>query len=231
MTEPTLLADAPEFDALKARFDQRAAEWESLSDDEQQRRIAAHKDEIERQTELEQRAEIAKRLQQMPPRFADCTIELPELRSWCDGILATPSGSDVKGLVIVGPTGVGKSGNLWGVYRYLVENGFSRDIRVANAASFISQQRFGGHDDPRAEFDRIARVAVLGLDDLGTHKQSEFTEERLYELVNIRYELCLPTLYTSNVYDLGNLLGDRIASRLVETCDMVEMAGQDRRRK
>jgi DNA replication protein DnaC len=42
----------------------------------------------------------------------------------------------------------------------------------------------------------------------------------------------LPSIFTTNLplADLRSGLGDRIASRLVETCDRVMLTGSDRRR-
>jgi DNA replication protein DnaC len=96
----------------------------------------------------------------------------------------------------------------------------------------------------KAELDRIARVPLLLLDDLGSAKASEWVEEITYRLINERYNNCKPTIFTSNYPGIAPrdeagralgpgldlILGDRIVSRLVESTDVVDMVGVDRRR-
>lgn len=72
---------------------------------------------------------------------------------------------------------------------------------------------------------------LLFLDDIGSEKPTEWVQERFYLLINKRYNEMRPTVYTSN-YSVGELaarLGDRIVSRIVETCEIVKLEGVDRR--
>jgi len=85
-------------------------------------------------------------------------------------------------------------------------------------------------DEPEYLFDFYG---LLFLDDLGAEKMSEWVAEQFYLILNFRYEAKLPTIITSN-YSLGELserLGDRIASRIAEMCDVVKIDGKDRRLK
>lgn len=74
-----------------------------------------------------------------------------------------------------------------------------------------------------------AKLAIL--DDLGAEKVTDWVAETLYLIVNKRYNDCIPTIFTSNlpIAELGNRIGDRTASRIVESCDIVELVGVDRR--
>ncbi len=81
-------------------------------------------------------------------------------------------------------------------------------------------------------FDRIKSVAVLFLDDLGTENGTPWAKEKLFQLINHRYNTKLPTVITSNRAPTD--LDPRIYSRL---CDpelgepiLIE-AGDYRRRK
>jgi DNA replication protein DnaC len=73
--------------------------------------------------------------------------------------------------------------------------------------------------------------ALLVLDDLGAEKPSEWVEERLYCIVNDRYENELPLIATSNLSltQLAQRIGARTASRLREMCDAYKLDGSDRR--
>lgn len=72
---------------------------------------------------------------------------------------------------------------------------------------------------------------LLFLDDIGSERMTEWVEETFYLIINKRYEKMLPIIFTSNlsIKDLSVKVGDRIASRIVEMCDIVELTGNDRR--
>ena len=63
-------------------------------------------------------------------------------------------------------------------------------------------------------FDSIRNVPLLILDDLGTENSKPWAREKLYQIINHRYNAKLPTIITTN-NDLDSLDG-RIRSRL---CD------------
>jgi DNA replication protein DnaC len=86
--------------------------------------------------------------------------------------------------------------------------------------------------DIRATFDEKAplsendlledvnRPDLLVLDDLGAERTSSWVNDRLYLIINRRYDSGRPILVTTNL-DLGELsdkIGDRIVSRLCEMC-------------
>jgi DNA replication protein DnaC len=86
--------------------------------------------------------------------------------------------------------------------------------------------------DTEAELERYRKLDLLLIDDLAAGKSSEWVEEATYRIINGRYEAMRPTIYTSNLPldQLRDAIGDRIASRLAETCTRVVMEGPDRRR-
>lgn len=61
-------------------------------------------------------------------------------------------------------------------------------------------------------FDAVKQVPVLILDDLGTESSTPWAKEKLYQLVNHRYNAQLPTVFTSNIRI--EQLDPRIASRM-----------------
>ncbi len=80
-------------------------------------------------------------------------------------------------------------------------------------------------------FDYIKSVPVLGLDDLGAERGTEWVGERLYELLGWRYRAELPTLVTSNLAP-DALRDPRLASRFgdVRLCRVVFCGQHDVRR-
>ena len=80
---------------------------------------------------------------------------------------------------------------------------------------------------------RYSNVPFLVLDDLGVEKTSDWALQTLYIIINNRYSNCLQTIITSNfsIEEIGEKLGDRIASRIAGMCKIMKLTGKDRRLK
>ena len=76
-------------------------------------------------------------------------------------------------------------------------------------------------------FEEIRNVRLLVLDDLGTQNATPWAEEKLYQIINHRYTLKLPTIITTNL-DLIELDG-RVRSRLQDSdlVNSVKIAAPD----
>ena len=68
--------------------------------------------------------------------------------------------------------------------------------------------------------DTAKEVAVLILDDLGAHQYTEWARSKLFTILNYRINHNLPTVITTNlsVEDVGEAIGDRAASRIIQLC-------------
>lgn len=170
----------------------------------------------------------ARRVRDFPPRFVDADlaqVDSPALAEW---VKALPRKvQDCPSLLIAGPTGTGKT---YAAYAVLRAMGVDR-WQAVTYADLAAELRPSGRD-PESAFDRYAKTHLLLLDDLGAAKGSEWVEEMTYRLINRRYEQRLPSIFTTNVplAKLREVLGERVASRLVEMCRVVPMTGGDRRR-
>ncbi|MER7574905.1 ATP-binding protein [Streptomyces sp. NPDC126514] len=138
----------------------------------------------------------------------------------------------VKSLLVIGPTGVGKTHHAWSVLRAVAETGTQLRWQMHTAADLYAGLRPRDGEDSQSTFERIANAHLLVLDDLGVCKWTEWVEEITYRLINHRYEECLPSIFTSNLppKQLGDTLGGRVASRLTEMCDRIVLKGDDRRK-
>jgi DNA replication protein DnaC len=177
----------------------------------------------------------------IPPRYQGALADHPRVTAWAEEITRTgrPGPGGVPGiatgpsLLIAGPTGTGKTHQAYGAIRVLLTAGVRLRWEATTAADLYAAQRpQQGHTDPEQQLQRLARTPLLLLDDLGAAKQSPWTEELTYRLVNHRYNHLLPTLVTTNlpVADLREAIGDRTASRLAEMTQRVILTGHDRRR-
>lgn len=173
-----------------------------------------------------------------PPRFSDAEATMPEVIGWADRALADSSAAGA--LLLTGLTGTGKTHEAYGALRRVAAGGPDRfELIAVNSADMYGNLRpsqvMGAAE---RELRRLSEVQYLLLDDLGTAKTSEWTEEITYRLINFRYNHCLPTIITSNLPardehgpDLTDFVGARVASRLAEmVTTLVPMIGADRRR-
>jgi DNA replication protein DnaC len=138
----------------------------------------------------------------------------------------------VKSLLLIGPTGTGKTYYAWSVLRAVAETGTQSRWQMHTAADLYAHLRPRDGEDSHATFQRVADAPLLVLDDLGAAKWTEWIEEVTYRLINHRYEECLPSIFTSNLppAKLRDALGERVASRLTEMCDRIVLKGDDRRK-
>lgn len=184
-------------------------------------------DDMDVQRRRRERAdEWAKRI---PLRFRDADIhdieevERVELSEWA----STAPGPSTN-LVLLGPVGVGKTHAAVAALRICHEHG--KSVMFAPIVEALDALRPGGPPDAG---DRLARVGVLLLDDLGAERPTDWTSERLYGIVNRRWLDKRPTIVTSNVEPgaLEAALDPRLFSRLVHEAVPVRFGGDDRRRR
>jgi len=99
------------------------------------------------------------------------------------------------------------------------------------------QDSFSGDDKARRRAVNMMHRAkiddILILDDIGAMKPSEWVETQLYNLVDIRYRMERPMIFTSNcaIDDLEKQIGKRAASRIFEVTDGVWVPGPDYRKR
>jgi DNA replication protein DnaC len=171
-----------------------------------------------------------------PPRYRRAETTQAAVLQWADDVAADPESAG--SLLLTGTTGTGKTYEAYGALRRIAAAGpRTYEILATTAADMYGRLRPKGSErGTEAELARLCRVPLLLLDDLGSAKASEWTEEVTYRLVNDRYNACRPTIYTSNLPaksdgpDLTSALGERIVSRLSEDTRVVAMTGTDRRR-
>lgn len=166
-----------------------------------------------------------------PPVFHDARAEHPDVTAWARAYIADRSRS--RWLLLLGSVGTGKTHQAYGALRLIAESGRPPiSWRAVGASDFYAQLRGRPGDEQQQTLDRYSALDVLLLDDLGTTKDTPFTEEATYRLINHRYERNLPTIITTNLRagDIKDAVGDRTASRLAQMCTQVDLGRGDRRR-
>lgn len=172
-----------------------------------------------------------------PFRYQEATASHPDVMAWADRVAEAPKTAGF--LFLTGSFGTGKTHQAYGALRRIADAGPTKfEVIAITAPDMYALMRPGGSDNgPEYEVKRLMRIPLLLVDDLGTEKISEFTEEATYRLLNYRYNECLPLIITSNLPatdangpDLVDKLGERITSRLSQMTTVVPMNGFDRRR-
>lgn len=141
-----------------------------------------------------------------------------------------------RGLLIMGPNGVGKTHLAAGVVLELVKRGVG--ARFYTAPELLAAVRRGVAEDEADEVQRVlAEIPLLVIDDLGREylRQSEtgpgWAQEVIYTVLNRRYEEDRPVVITTNLTEdeIEARYGRAVLSRLGEMCRPVVLDGPDYR--
>lgn len=140
------------------------------------------------------------------------------------------------GLFMTGSVGCGKTHMAVAVLQDIIAKGYTG--LYYNMVDLLADIRatYSDHSElSEGELLReITEPDLIVLDDLGAERTSGWVNERLYLIINRRYESGKPVLVTTNLgYDeLSEKLGRRTVSRLCEICETSpEFPDEDYRRK
>lgn len=170
----------------------------------------------------------------VPARFEDATASNPDIAEWVEKFLADPKTCPT--LLVVGPTGTGKTWQLYGalkaILRGLAEQGLGCDFRTTSHPDLNDAMRPKPDQSHAYALEPYLKAQLVLIDDLGTGKQTEWTGDSLYRLVDHRWSNQLPSMFTTNLTaaKFTEAVGDRVASRLADGV-RVPIKGEDRRWK
>lgn len=155
----------------------------------------------------------------------------------------TPAGPN-RGVYLYGGVGTGKTTLAALAVRQWVENGGT--ALFLTVSELLDMLRPGGREmaeevaeSQAALMQRLFSTGLLVLDDMGTERVTGWSRERLFLVINRRYDAGRLTIMTSN-YSLGEMAkrlagtdepveGNRIAWRIQETCELIELGGENYR--
>jgi DNA replication protein DnaC len=185
----------------------------------------------------------------IPPRYQRCTLDNfvayqnEELMRAVESARRFAAAFPVvqKGLMLIGPPGIGKTHIAVAVLRDVIQRTGARGLYYDTRALLRDIRSTYNPVLQLAEMDVIRPVMeaeILVLDDLGAERLTDWVEETMSMIVNTRYNERRPTIFTSNYEDipdegeLNSLLvrvGFRLHSRLREMCEFLEYDGPDYR--
>ena len=137
--------------------------------------------------------------------------------------------NDGQGIMFIGSVGTGKTHLAAAITNYIISE-FAIPVRFITAVELFGMLR--DFENNKNAIDEFKNIPLLAIDDLGKEKVTEWNREKLFEIVNHRYENYLPIVITTNgsPRELEQILGEAVFSRLCEVCDGIRMEGKDHRR-
>lgn len=224
---------------------------------------------------MEERAVRVMERARIPKRYEHCDFEsyvtdLVDGKTWtaghsqsmkqakmlAQGFVRDYPGSAEKGLLLMGPSGVGKTHLAVASLKELIRRGHAglfcdyRELLKEIQASYnpASESTEMGILEP------VRTAEVLVMDDLGASKPSAWVLDIIGLVLNARYNERRVTILTTNYFDevpnvepaprlpggqrvavredsLGDRIGARMRSRLYEMCRTVEVSAPDFRRE
>lgn len=160
-------------------------------------------------------------------------------KAFCDGV--SKHLSDGTGLYIHGAVGMGKTHLTACIANDLIEQNYSVYLTTMGEISKGIRATFdSGSDETEQSFTaRLEKTRLLFIDDIGTEQvkrngQDLWLQEKLFDVVNARYNDMRPIVYTSN-YSIPDLfkrgVSEKTVDRIVETCQIIEIVGKSFRRQ
>jgi DNA replication protein DnaC len=117
-------------------------------------------------------------------------------------------------LIITGPYGCGKTHLAAAIANHRYELGREAEFVVVPDLFIYLRKTFNPRSNISLDrrFEEVRRAPVLILDDLGTQNMTPWVREKLYQLINYRYNAELPTVITTP--ELKDDIDARLLSRM-----------------
>lgn len=169
----------------------------------------------------------------IPNTYLNATITDGKCREWLNTYFTA---IQKPNLIIFGNYGTGKTWNMYALCHELFLHGIECDF--GTMSHFLKRIRSTYNDDAsyteEEVMNKLTRIPVLFIDDLGKEKVSDWASEYVYDIFDIRRAHNLPVVCSSNLRkeDLAvkyGANGGAIASRLFGGAVTTKMSGKDKR--
>jgi DNA replication protein DnaC len=164
------------------------------------------------------------------------------LQTYCDSLADHVHGSPLDassgrgtGLWMHGSIGTGKTSAAMVIAKTALEQGYTVAGANVSVAQLVHQLRAGNAPTAATSHDellqRLIDAHLLVLDDAGTALPNDYALQELFVIVDARTRNLRPIIVTADLgpRDLAKRLGERIVSRLWESCGQLAFEGPDHR--
>ena len=136
-----------------------------------------------------------------------------------------------KGLIFCGQVGTGKT-----FYAGCIANEVilqARSVLMTNIPSLITKLGYS-QEEKNYILNKLSCVSLLVIDDLGVERDTPYSLEKIYEIIDTRYRSGKPLIVTTNLKykDMKtdeNTSYRRIYDRILQMCHPVAVLGESRR--
>lgn len=137
------------------------------------------------------------------------------------------------GLLFHGDVGGGKTFWAAAIANAMIDHGTS--AMITTVPKLINAMSRDFEADKADVLHRISRVGFLVLDDIGFERQTSYAAEKLYEIIDTRYQARRPLIVTTNLSleEIANpqlMEYKRVFDRIIEMCQPVHIAASGRRK-
>lgn len=169
-------------------------------------------------------------------RFSADDMRMPKITNICKKYVMTWDYvySQNHGMILHGDTGTGKTFYAACIANALAERGIN--VLMTNIPALISKMSHDFESEKEDVLYRLSKVPLLIIDDFGVERVSDYTTEKIYEIIDTRYRSGKPLIITTNQdtekwFSDTNVKNERIYSRIREMCSInpPRITGNERR--
>lgn len=181
----------------------------------------------------------------LPPRFANKTFEtyradsdqqrkyLAKCRAYADDFQSHLEAGE--GMMLLGNPGTGKTHLAVATLNAIISQHRMPGLYTTAARMFRRiKDTYGRSEESESQaIEAFTKPALLVLDEIGVSFGSDAELNYLFDVMNERYEQCMPTIVVSNVQpaELGQWMGERVVDRLRECSKLMVFDWESARRE
>ena len=160
----------------------------------------------------------------------NCRKRMEDIYNFCRHYAETFT-SKSPNIFLLGKTGLGKTHLSLAIAKKVAEHGYTAAYgSLLNYLRIIENEQFGRSENSETDtMQTLINADLLVLDDLGSEFMTKFSESAIYNMINSRINLGLPTIISSNLSmdELQKSYNDRIISRIFGVFDTLLFVGDD----